>query len=78
MSHDLNNLPRKMLAGFELIRHAVAELRAAGVPDAAIASILFNEAGALWRGIGWPENDLRKVVQHAAEVAITGRAQPIP
>ena len=72
-----DDLPQKMLAGFDLIRLAVAELRAAGVHDTAIASVLFNEAGALWRGMGWAENDLRKVVEHAAEVAITGRPQPI-
>lgn len=46
---------------FELVRMAVAEMRASGLNDHAIASILFSEAAALCRD-AFPDEQTRWLV----------------
>ena len=68
----MDDLSQKMLTGFATlrVRDLVAQLRAAGVPDAAIARVLANEADALWRPSTENEDDGRKIV------APTGKTRP--
>lgn len=70
------NLVEQMLAAQEMTNDLVAELRAAGLDRLTIASILFNAAGTEWRAVFANEADRRKVILHAAEVAITNKPQP--
>jgi hypothetical protein len=72
------DIVEQMLAAQTMIKQTVAELQSAGLHDATIASCLLTEAGALWRDTFPNEADRRKVITHGAEVAITGRSQPIP
>lgn len=69
------NLIQQQQAANTMVEQVVAELRSGGCHPFAIASALFNAAGALWRETLVSEADRRKVVLHAAEVAITGRPQ---
>ena len=71
------DLVRQQKTANTIVEQTVAELRSGSCHPFAIASALFNAAGALWRETLTSEPDRRKVVLHAAEVAITGRPQPL-
>jgi hypothetical protein len=71
---DVSKTIEDMMIAQELVRQMVAELQDQGVPDVAIASVLFNAAGGIWRDAFPVEAERRKVVSHAAEVAISGKA----
>ena len=69
--------PTKDLRDSQLAIHkTVAALELAGCDRLAIAAALFNAAGSLWRKEFDDEAVRRKLVMHAAEVAITGKPNP--
>lgn len=72
MSDDV----KKMLGAGQALELLVAELRASGVDDLAIAAALMDRAGVIWRDQLPDERERRRVALHAAEVAITGLPQP--
>lgn len=73
----MGDIVQDMQTGFALTRIVVAEMRALGMDDTAIASVLMNTAGGLYRDALPHEPDRRAVLMHMAEVCITGQPQPI-
>ncbi len=65
-----------MIIAQTMIRQTITDLKSQGIEDLAIASVLFNAAGVIWRREFPDVTDRRKVVSHAAEIAITGKIGP--
>jgi hypothetical protein len=68
----------QMQLATDAVKLLVAELQAADIGHTVVASVLMAAAGSLWRDALPDAADRRLVVTHAAEVAITGLAQPFP